>query len=123
MQKAILMGNVGNNPEKKITPSGKNLCTFSLAVKYTKDKTQWHDIVLWEEKIEMFAGILKNIAKGSKLIVMGDMMLEPYMGAQDTPKLRSKVLPISINFASSGGAPQEKKVEQAEEKMQAEMPF
>lgn len=69
MNKVILIGNLGNDPEVKVTPSGKSVTTFSLATQYGKDSpTQWHKIEAWEKTGELVA---KFLTKGSKAAVEG----------------------------------------------------
>jgi len=66
VNKALLLGNVGNNPESK-----NNVVKFSLATssKYKdKDETQWHNIVVFGKLAEVAE---KYVKKGSKLYVEG----------------------------------------------------
>jgi single-strand DNA-binding protein len=78
LNKIILIGNVGRDPETKTTNEGKKLAFFSLATSESwKDKnsgerksiTEWHQIVIFNEKIAEFC---KNyVKKGSKLCIEG----------------------------------------------------
>ena len=76
LNKVMLIGNLGRDPELKATPSGSQVATFSIATnRKWKDKnsewqedTQWHNIVAWGQQAEFIATYLK---KGSRLFVEG----------------------------------------------------
>ena len=76
INKAILSGHVGNDPESKTLDSGITVTKFSLATseKYTKkdgtevDNTVWHNIVTWRGIAEVCE---KYVKKGMKLTVLG----------------------------------------------------
>ena len=61
VNKAILVGNLGSDPELKYTPSGNAVANFSLATteKWTgkdgqkNEKTTWHNIVAWGKTAEL----------------------------------------------------------------------
>jgi hypothetical protein len=60
INKAILLGNVGRDPEIKSLPSGMRLATFSLATtdRRSKDengnpRTEWHNIVAWDRMVDV----------------------------------------------------------------------
>ena len=76
VNKVILVGNLGKDPEVKYTPSGSAVAKFSIATSYRyKDKneqwqeqTEWHNIVAWARLAEIAGEYLK---KGSKVYVEG----------------------------------------------------
>lgn len=78
VNKAILIGNAGKDPEIRYSPDGKPVARFSLATTergYTNsagvsipEKTEWHNIVMWGKNAE-FAE--KYIRKGSRLYIEG----------------------------------------------------
>jgi single-strand DNA-binding protein len=76
VNKAILVGNLGKDPELKYTPSGVAVCTFSLATtdKWTdrdgnrQEKTEWHNIKIWRKQAEIAAEYLK---KGRQVYIEG----------------------------------------------------
>ena len=78
MNKVMLIGNVGRDPEVKITTTGTKKVSFSLATsqKYKdaageyKEKTQWHNIVCWGKLGDL---IEKMIFKGSSLFIEGEI--------------------------------------------------
>jgi single-strand DNA-binding protein len=76
VNKVILVGNVGQEPEVKYTPSGIPVGKFSLATNERfKDKngefqkrTEWHNIVAWQRLAEIVG---EFVSKGSKVYVEG----------------------------------------------------
>lgn len=78
MNKAILVGNLGQNPEVRRTPAGKTVATFSLAThsKYTdangerQNRTEWHNVVTWGKRADVVA---KYLSKGDGVSVEGEI--------------------------------------------------
>ncbi len=76
LNKVILIGNLGKDPELKYTPSGTAVCTFSLATTVSlkdqdgnrQDKTEWHNIKIWSKQAEFAAEYLK---KGKQVYIEG----------------------------------------------------
>lgn len=75
MNKVILFGRMGKDPELKYTTSGKPYAKMSLATseRWTKDgekheKTDWHNLVAWDKQAEIMAQYLK---KGALVLVTG----------------------------------------------------
>jgi len=76
VNKAILVGNLGKDPELRYTPSGQAVTKFSMATtdRWTdkeggkKEKTEWHNIVMWGRLAEISSQYLK---KGSSVYVEG----------------------------------------------------
>jgi len=76
VNKVILLGNLGKDPEVKFTPQGTPVAKFSIATSERyKDKegnwqerTEWHNIVLWQRLAEIAGEYLK---KGSKVYIEG----------------------------------------------------
>ena len=76
VNKVILVGNLGKDPEVKYTPQGKAVAKFSMATsRNVKDQSgqwqeqaEWHNIVLWEKLAEIAGQYLK---KGGKVYIEG----------------------------------------------------
>lgn len=78
VNKAILVGNLGKDPEIRYTSSGKAVCNFTLATtEKTKDNeyTEWHRITVWGNQAEACANYL---SKGSKVYVEGRIETRSY---------------------------------------------
>ena len=78
VNKVILVGNVGKNPEVKYSPSGTPVAKFSLATNegfkdrndQWQDRTEWHNIVAWQRLAEIVG---EFVAKGSKIYIEGKL--------------------------------------------------
>jgi single-strand DNA-binding protein len=76
VNKVILIGNLGKDPELKFTPSGVAMAKFSIATTERfkdsdgnpQEKTEWHNVVLWRRLAELANEYLK---KGSPVYIEG----------------------------------------------------
>jgi single-strand DNA-binding protein len=76
LNKVILIGNLGKDPEFKMTPSGQPLARFSLATTETwrsqagekEQRTEWHNVVVWGKQAETAE---KYLRKGKQIMVEG----------------------------------------------------
>lgn len=76
VNKVILVGNLGRDPEVRTTPSGQPVAKFSLATNRRRrdkdgnrqDETEWHNIVCWGRQAEI-AG--EYLSKGKQIYVEG----------------------------------------------------
>ena len=78
MNKAILIGNVGKQPEIRKTQSGISVANFSLATSKKvkgEDKTEWHRVVAWDKLADI---IEKYVNKGDKLMIEGEIETREY---------------------------------------------
>jgi single-strand DNA-binding protein len=85
VNKAILVGNVGRDPEARTMQSGGKVVTFSLATSEVwhdkasgerKERTQWHRIVIYNEALADIAE--RYVRKGAKLYIMGAIETRKY---------------------------------------------
>jgi len=91
VNKVILIGNLGKDPEIKYTPQGKPVAKFSLATneRYKdkdgnwQDRTEWHNIVLWERLAEIAGEYLK---KGGKVYIEGRIRTDSWDDKQTGQK-------------------------------------
>ncbi|HXI03591.1 MAG TPA: single-stranded DNA-binding protein [Candidatus Saccharimonadales bacterium] len=78
INKVILVGNVGRDPELRYTPSGTAVATFSLATNEAwtsksgerQERTEWHRIVVWGKQAQVAGEWVK---KGKQLYVEGSL--------------------------------------------------
>ena len=80
LNKVLLIGNLGNDPEVRSTTGGNRVATFSLATSRSwndasgakQEKTEWHRCVVWNTKTSQLADIVERyVHKGDKLYVEG----------------------------------------------------
>lgn len=83
LNKAMLIGNLGKDPELRYTTSGVAVATFSLATSNSwkdqdgnmQEKTEWHNIVAWSKLAEICGEWLK---KGAKVYIEGRIQNRSY---------------------------------------------
>lgn len=83
LNKVLLIGNLGKDPELKYTPSGVAVATFSIATSESwkdqegnqQEKTEWHNIVAWRKLAEICGEYLK---KGKKVYIEGKLQTRNY---------------------------------------------
>lgn len=76
MNKVLIIGNLGNDPDLRFTPSGSPVCNFSVATnrKWTSksgeevEHTEWHRIVVWGKQGELCK---EYLAKGRRVFIEG----------------------------------------------------
>ena len=82
LNKAILIGNLGQDPEVRSTSSGSRVANFSLATSRRwkgqngepQEKTEWHRIVAWNNKGSTLADVVERFCKkGDKVYVEGSI--------------------------------------------------
>ena len=83
VNKVILVGNLGKDPELRYTPSGTAVCTFSLATTdrfknkqgEQQERTEWHNIVVWAGLAEVCG---KYLSKGKQVYLEGRIQNRSY---------------------------------------------
>ena len=99
VNKAVLLGNLGRDPEIKTMPSGEKMASFSLATSESwKDKktgekqerTQWHNVVIWNPAL---VGIVESyVKKGSKLYIEGQIETRKYTSKEGVEKYVTEIV-------------------------------
>src|SRR3954465_16022316 len=106
VNKVILIGNLGRDPEVRSTPSGQPVATFTLATsRRWKDKngqkqeqTEWHQIVVWGKQAEI-AG--QYLTKGKQIYVEGRLQTRSW-DDRNTGEKRYKTEVICETFQMLG---------------------
>jgi single-strand DNA-binding protein len=84
LNKVMLIGNLGKDPEVRYTPNGTPVANFSIATSDTwidketgkkKEKTEWHRIVAWRKLGEICG---EYLAKGRQVYVEGKLQTRPW---------------------------------------------
>tara|TARA_B100000029_G_C17538164_1_gene945653 strand:- start:845 stop:1300 length:456 start_codon:yes stop_codon:yes gene_type:complete len=99
VNKVILLGNVGKDPEIKATQNGSKLASFSIATskrwkdKQTqeyKDKTEWHKVVIFGEGLVDI--VEKYVKKGSKIYIEGEISTRKWSDQQGNDRYTTEVI-------------------------------
>jgi single-strand DNA-binding protein len=117
VNKAILIGNLGRDPEIRYLPSGQPVASFAIATSESfndkqgvkQERTEWHNIVVFGKQAEICGQYLK---KGRQVFVEGRIQNRQYEAKDGTGKrYRSEIVANRIQFlggrASAGGGAME----------------
>ena len=106
VNKVILVGNLGSDPEVRSTPSGQSVAEFSLATNRKwkdrdgnrQEETEWHRIICWARQAEI-AG--QYLTKGKQIYVEGRIQTRSWDDKQSGEK-RYRTEIICSNFQMLG---------------------
>jgi len=106
VNKVILVGNLGKDPELRYTPSGTAVATFSLATteRYKdregnrQDKTEWHNIVAWRQLAEICG---KFLHKGKQVYIEGKIQNRSYDDRDGNKRYISEVVVDQMQMLGS----------------------
>jgi single-strand DNA-binding protein len=109
VNKVILIGNLGADPELKYTPSNRPVCNLSLATNEVfKDKsgqrqerTEWHRVTVWGDQAE---NCNKYLAKGRTVYIEGRLQTRSWDDKEGKKRYSTEVVADRVVFLSSGGA-------------------
>ncbi len=101
MNKIILFGRLTRDPEVRVTPSDKTVCTFTLAVdrqfanQSGEREADFINIVVWGKAAELCGNIL---AKGHRLLVEGRLQIRNYIAKNGEKRYVTEVIANSVKF-------------------------
>ena len=108
VNKVILVGNLGRDPESRSTPNGTQIVSFSIATsdnwtdKQTgqrQERTEWHNITVFDKLASICAQYLR---KGSKVYVEGSLRTEKYTDKQTgAEKYSTKIIANTMQMLDS----------------------
>jgi single-strand DNA-binding protein len=115
LNKVMLIGNVGRDPEMRYTANGTAQTSFSLAVNRAyrdpggsewKEETEWFNIVVWAERAERIA---QSVTKGKQVYIEGRFQTRSWDDDQGVKHYRTEVIANDVKLlgprdpASGGG--------------------
>jgi single-strand DNA-binding protein len=117
INKAILLGNVGRDPEIRRTQDGRPIASFPIATSETwrdkdtgerKERTQWHNIVCFNEGLCKV--IEQYVKKGSRVLVEGLIETRKWTHQDGTDRYTTEIVlrfnaTLSLEGGSSGNRP------------------
>jgi single-strand DNA-binding protein len=109
VNKVILIGNLGQDPELRYTSSGVAVASFSLATSESwkdqdgnvQEKTQWHKLVAWRKLAEIVGEYLK---KGSKVYIEGRIQYRSYDDKNGVKRDVTEIIVDQMLMLDSRGA-------------------
>jgi len=112
LNKVMLIGNLGKDPDFQLTQNGTPVAKFSLAVNRVtkgsngekKEETEWFNIVTWSQLAEICE---KYLHKGSKVYIEGRLQTRKYTDKEGAQRYMTEIIANDMKMldskASSGG--------------------
>jgi len=107
INKVILIGNLGNDPEMRHTPNGAGVCEFRLATNEAwtdkqgqrQERTEWHRVVVWGKKAEVCS---KYLSKGRQVYVEGRLRTRSWEDKEGNKRYTTEVVANDVQFLGGG---------------------
>jgi single-strand DNA-binding protein len=106
LNRVMLLGNLGADPELRMTNGGQAVLKLRLATSETyldrnkvrQERTEWHSVVVWGKRAEALA---KFLAKGSRIFVEGGLRTSSYDDKDGNKRYKTEI--VAQNIILSGG--------------------
>jgi single-strand DNA-binding protein len=108
LNRVMLLGNLGAEPELRMTGGGQAVLKLRLATSETyldrnkarQERTEWHSVVIWGKRAEALAKIL---AKGSKVFVEGGLRTSSYDDRDGNKRYRTEIVANNLLLLGARG--------------------
>jgi single-strand DNA-binding protein len=129
VNKVILVGHIGKDPETRFMASGDAVCNFSVATTESwkgkdgakQEKTEWHKIVIYKKLAEIAGEYLK---KGSQVYLEGRLETREWLDKDGVKKYSTEVIVSEMKMLGGKGESSEKpKRESASAAPDDDLPF
>jgi len=108
VNKVILLGNLGADPELKSTPSGQSVCSLRIATseKYKdkdgnqQEKTEWHKVVVWGKLADLVNQFCK---KGKQIYLEGKLQTRKWQDKDGKDQYTTEVVAENVKFLGGAG--------------------
>ena len=124
VNKVVLIGNLGADPEVRFTPSGVQVVSATLATSEgwndkngeRQERTEWHRLVLWRKLAEIADQYLK---KGSKIYVEGKLQTRSWDDQKGHKRYVTEVVVNNLEMLDGAGGPPATEVPDTGEKVES----
>jgi single-strand DNA-binding protein len=107
VNKVILVGNLGRDPEVRYTPGGQAVATFSIATNENwtdksgqkQERTEWHKIVVWGKQAELCG---EYLSKGRQIYLEGRLQTREWTNKEGVKQFTTEVVANQVVFLSGG---------------------
>jgi single-strand DNA-binding protein len=107
LNKVMLIGNLGKDPELRFTPSGRAVARFPLATSeqwtdqsgQRQDRTEWHNVVVWGKQAESCG---QYLAKGRQVFVEGSVRSRQYDDKEGQKRYITEIIAQRVQFLGGG---------------------
>ena len=112
LNKVILIGNLGADPEVRSTANGSRVATISVATSRTwkdpsgerKEKTEWHRVILWNNKGSTLADIVERYCKkGDKVYIEGSIEYRSWQDREGQTRYTTEITARELIMLSGRG--------------------
>jgi single-strand DNA-binding protein len=131
VNKVILVGNLGNDPEVRYMPNGDAVANLSIATSESwkdkqgqlQEKTEWHKVTMYRRLAEIAGEYLK---KGSQIYLEGKLQTRKWQDQQGNDRYTTEVIADQLQMLGgnenkgTGSAPQQQKAPQSAPAQQAQ---
>ncbi len=108
VNKVILVGNLGADPELKYTPSNRALCNLRIATTdvfkdksgVKQERTEWHRVTVWGDQAE---NCQKYLGKGRSVYVEGRLQTRSWDDKEGNKRYSTEVVADRVVFLGGGG--------------------
>ena len=108
VNKVILIGNLGKDPELRFTSTGSAVANFSIATSEQwndrdgnkQERTEWHNIVVWGKQGELCG---QYLAKGRQIYVEGSIRTRSYDDKSGNKRYVTEIVAQRVRFLGGGG--------------------
>ena len=108
LNRVMLMGNLGADPELRVTQAGQTMLTIRLATsesyldkeKIRRERTDWHNVIVWGKRADALAKLLH---KGSRIFVEGSIRTSSYDDRDGRKRYRTEIIASDVLFAGERG--------------------
>ena len=119
VNKVILVGRLGQNPEVRYTPSGAAVCNFSVATNESwndkagqkQERTEWHRIVVWGKLAELCNQYLQ---KGRQVYLEGRLQTRQWQDKDGQTRYTTEIQAQTVQFLGAGASAGERPTQSAE---------
>jgi single-strand DNA-binding protein len=133
INKVILIGNLGRDPELRYTPGGMAVANLNLATSEAwtdksgekKERTEWHRVVVWGKQAEI---VNNYLSKGRQVYVEGSLQTRSWDDKQGNKRYTTEIRAMRVLMlgrpegGAKGAAPQAEEVEPAAPPAEQEFP-
>ena len=108
VNRVILIGNLGKDPEVRFTPSGQPVANFTIATNESwtdkqgqkQERTEWHRIVVWGKMAELCG---QYLSKGRQCFIEGKLQTREWTDKEGKKNYTTEVVAQNVQFLGGRG--------------------
>ena len=108
VNKAIIVGNLGADPELRYTPSGQAVATLRIATGETwndkdgqkQERTEWHRVIVWGKQAELAS---QYLSKGRQVYIEGRLQTREWQDRDNNKRYTTEIVALQLVFLGGRG--------------------